>query len=79
MVPDKRVTIDDVVASIQDGMTVHVDKEFPVRIGAGVTIGHNAVVQGCTIEDDALIGAGRGSAAVLARSSVRVRWWRPAP
>ena len=44
--------------NIQDGVTVHVDKEFPVRIGAGVTIGHNAVVHGCTIEDDALIGAG---------------------
>jgi len=44
--------------NIQDGVTVHVDKEFPVRIGAGVTVGHNAVVHGCTIEDDALIGAG---------------------
>src|SRR4029077_19417859 len=44
--------------NIQDGVTVHVDKEFPVRIGTGVTVGHNAVVHGCTIEDDALIGAG---------------------
>jgi len=44
--------------NIQDGVTVHVDKEFPVRIGAGVTVGHNAVVHGCTVEDDALIGAG---------------------
>jgi carbonic anhydrase/acetyltransferase-like protein (isoleucine patch superfamily) len=45
-------------SNIQDGVTVHVDKEFPVRIGTGVTVGHNAVVHGCTIEDDALIGAG---------------------
>ncbi|MCV6965137.1 gamma carbonic anhydrase family protein [Mycobacterium intermedium] len=45
-------------SNIQDGVTIHVDKEFPVRIGAGVSVGHNAVVHGCTIEDDALIGAG---------------------
>ena len=45
-------------SNIQDGVTVHVDKEFPVRIGAGVSVGHNAVIHGCTIEDDALIGAG---------------------
>jgi carbonic anhydrase/acetyltransferase-like protein (isoleucine patch superfamily) len=44
--------------NIQDGVTVHVDKEFPVRIGAGVSVGHNAVVHGCTFEDDALIGSG---------------------
>ena len=44
--------------NIQDGVTVHVDKEFPVRIGTGVSVGHNAVVHGCTIEDDALIGSG---------------------
>ena len=30
--------------NIQDGVTVHVDKEFPVRIGAGVSVGHNAAV-----------------------------------
>jgi carbonic anhydrase/acetyltransferase-like protein (isoleucine patch superfamily) len=45
-------------SNIQDGVTIHVDKEFPVRIGAGVTVGHNAVVHGCTVEDDALVGAG---------------------
>jgi carbonic anhydrase/acetyltransferase-like protein (isoleucine patch superfamily) len=44
--------------NIQDGVTVHVDKEFPVRIGTGVSIGHNAVLHGCTVEDDALIGMG---------------------
>lgn len=44
--------------NIQDGVTIHVDKEFPVRIGAGVSVGHNAVVHGCTVEDDALIGSG---------------------
>jgi carbonic anhydrase/acetyltransferase-like protein (isoleucine patch superfamily) len=44
--------------NIQDGVTVHVDKEFPVRVGAGVSVGHNAVIHGCTVEDDALIGSG---------------------
>lgn len=45
-------------SNIQDGCTVHVDPGFPVRIGAGVTVGHNAVLHGCTIEDDCLIGMG---------------------
>lgn len=44
--------------NIQDGVTVHVDSEFPVCVGAGVSVGHNAVLHGCTIEDDALIGMG---------------------
>ena len=44
--------------NIQDGVTIHVDAEFPVSVGAGVSVGHNAVLHGCVIEDDALIGAG---------------------
>lgn len=44
--------------NIQDGATVHVDPEFPATIGAGVSVGHNAVLHGCTIEDDCLIGMG---------------------
>jgi len=44
--------------NIQDGVTVHVDPEFPVTIGAGVSVGHNAVLHGCVIEDGALIGMG---------------------
>jgi carbonic anhydrase/acetyltransferase-like protein (isoleucine patch superfamily) len=44
--------------NIQDGVTVHVDSEFPVSIGAGVSVGHNAVLHGCVVEDDALIGMG---------------------
>lgn len=44
--------------NIQDGVTIHVDKEFPCRIGARVSVGHNAVLHGCTIEDDSLIGMG---------------------
>jgi carbonic anhydrase/acetyltransferase-like protein (isoleucine patch superfamily) len=44
--------------NIQDGVTIHVDAECPVSIGAGVSVGHNAVLHGCVIEDDSLIGMG---------------------
>ena len=45
-------------SNIQDGVTIHVDPEFPATIGSGVTVGHNAVLHGCTVEDDVLIGRG---------------------
>ena len=46
-------------SNVQDNATVHVSRgTHPCRIGRGVTIGHNAVVHGCTIHDDALIGMG---------------------
>ncbi|CAJ1495103.1 gamma carbonic anhydrase family protein [[Mycobacterium] kokjensenii] len=45
-------------SNIQDGVTVHVDPEFPCRVGANVSVGHNAVLHGCTVEDDCLIGMG---------------------
>lgn len=45
-------------ANIQDGVTGHVDPGFPLRVGRGVTVGHNAVLHGCTVEDGALIGMG---------------------
>ena len=45
-------------SNLQDGVTVHVDLGFPVVVGAGVSVGHNAVLHGCIIEDDALIGMG---------------------
>lgn len=45
-------------SNLQDGVTAHVDPGFPLRVGAGVSVGHNAVLHGCTIEDDCLIGMG---------------------
>ena len=45
-------------ANLQDNVTVHVDPGFPASIGAGVSVGHNAVLHGCTIEDGCLIGMG---------------------
>ena len=45
-------------ANVQDGVTVHADPGFPVQVGAGVSIGHNAVVHGAVIGDRSLIGMG---------------------
>ena len=45
--------------NIQDGVMVHCTyKKFPTNIGNNVSIGHNAIVHGCTIKDDVLIGMG---------------------
>jgi carbonic anhydrase/acetyltransferase-like protein (isoleucine patch superfamily) len=45
-------------SNVQDNSTVHVDEGQPAWVGARVTIGHRAVVHGCTIEDECLIGMG---------------------
>ncbi|WP_224390345.1 gamma carbonic anhydrase family protein [Pseudonocardia sp. ICBG1293] len=44
--------------NVQDGSVLHADPGFPLVIGDGVTIGHRAVVHGCTVSDDVLIGMG---------------------
>ena len=44
--------------NIQDGCVIHVDRGFPVVIGTGCTIGHGAILHGCTIGDNTLIGMG---------------------
>jgi carbonic anhydrase/acetyltransferase-like protein (isoleucine patch superfamily) len=45
--------------NVQDGAVLHVTHErFPLVIGAGVVVGHQAVLHGCTVEDGALIGIG---------------------
>jgi carbonic anhydrase/acetyltransferase-like protein (isoleucine patch superfamily) len=44
--------------NVQDNTVVHVDEGQPAVIGARVTIGHRAIVHGCVIEDDCLIGMG---------------------
>jgi carbonic anhydrase/acetyltransferase-like protein (isoleucine patch superfamily) len=45
-------------SNLQDNVTVHVDAGFPMTLGAGVSVGHAAVLHGCTVEDDCLIGMG---------------------
>lgn len=51
------ITIGD-NSNIQDNTTVHTDSDFQVHVGRGVTIGHNAIVHGCTIGDNTVIGMG---------------------
>jgi carbonic anhydrase/acetyltransferase-like protein (isoleucine patch superfamily) len=45
-------------SNIQDACILHVTNTFPVRIGRDVTVGHRAIVHGCTIGDESLIGMG---------------------
>lgn len=42
--------------NLQDGVIVHGDPGLPVHIGNRVTVGHAALIHGCTIEDEVLIG-----------------------
>ncbi len=54
--------------SIQDGSIIHATADHPTRIGSDCTIGHLAHLEGCTIEDGALVGSG---SVVLHRAVVR--------
>ena len=45
-------------SNIQDGSVLHTDKGKPLDIGKHVTIGHNVILHGCSIGDEALIGMG---------------------
>lgn len=55
-------------SNLQDNSTVHVDAGIPATIGAGVGIGHGAIIHGTTIEDGCLIGMG---ATLLNHSVIR--------
>jgi carbonic anhydrase/acetyltransferase-like protein (isoleucine patch superfamily) len=44
--------------NIQDLSMVHVDENMPCHIGSRVGVGHRAILHGCTVEDDCLIGMG---------------------
>ena len=45
-------------SNIQDGSVCHSDAGYPLTIGARVTVGHQAILHGCTVADDCLIGMG---------------------
>lgn len=45
-------------SNVQDNATLHADPGFPCDVGEDVTIGHNAVVHGCTVEAGCVIGMG---------------------
>jgi carbonic anhydrase/acetyltransferase-like protein (isoleucine patch superfamily) len=59
-------------SNVQDNATLHVDTGLPLVIGAGVTVGHHAVLHGCTVGDDCLVGMGAIvlSGAVIGKESV---------
>lgn len=44
--------------NVQDLVMLHTSKGFPLTIGKGVTVGHRAILHGCTIEDNVLVGMG---------------------
>jgi carbonic anhydrase/acetyltransferase-like protein (isoleucine patch superfamily) len=52
---NERITI-GANSNVQEGTVMHTDLGFPMTIGTGVTIGHQAMLHGCTIGDGALIG-----------------------
>jgi carbonic anhydrase/acetyltransferase-like protein (isoleucine patch superfamily) len=45
-------------SNVQDGAIFHTDPGFPLTVGEACTIGHRAILHGCTIGDGALIGMG---------------------
>lgn len=55
-------------SNVQDNSVLHTGYQEPTVIGEGVTIGHTAIVHGCTIEDGCLVGMG---AKILNRAIVR--------
>lgn len=44
--------------NIQDGCILHVDADCPMTLGSDVTVGHGAILHGCSIGDNTLIGMG---------------------
>jgi carbonic anhydrase/acetyltransferase-like protein (isoleucine patch superfamily) len=58
--------------NIQDGTVIHLADDSPVIIGDYVTVGHNAVVHACTVEDECLIGISSTilDGAVIGRRSI---------
>ncbi|MFT6532522.1 MAG: carbonic anhydrase/acetyltransferase-like protein (isoleucine patch superfamily) [Limimaricola cinnabarinus] len=44
--------------NVQENCVLHTDMGFPLEIGAGVTVGHKAMLHGCTIGENSLIGMG---------------------
>lgn len=45
-------------SNVQDNAVIHVEPELSTQIGKNVSVGHGAIVHGCTVEDDCIIGMG---------------------
>jgi carbonic anhydrase/acetyltransferase-like protein (isoleucine patch superfamily) len=52
---NERITIGE-NSNVQEGTVMHTDMGFPLTLGKNVTVGHQAMLHGCTIGDGALIG-----------------------
>lgn len=72
-----RIAIGD-RSNIQDNCIVHTSKGFPVTIGSDVSVGHGAILHGCTIDSKVLVGMGAiilngakvGSGSIIGAGSV---------
>ncbi|MBW6411261.1 gamma carbonic anhydrase family protein [Clostridium weizhouense] len=54
---EESITI-ETCSNIQENVVLHADKDNKLFIGNGVTIGHGAIVHGCAVNDNVLIGMG---------------------
>ena len=52
---NERITIGE-NSNVQEGTVMHTDMGYPLTIGKGVTIGHQAMLHGCTVGDGSLVG-----------------------
>jgi carbonic anhydrase/acetyltransferase-like protein (isoleucine patch superfamily) len=52
---NERITI-GAGSNVQEGTVMHTDPGYPLTVGTGVTIGHQAMLHGCTIGDGSLVG-----------------------
>ena len=62
----ERITVGE-DSNIQDGAVLHADPGVPLTVGAGVTVGHKAILHGCEVGDGSLIGM---NAVVLNRARI---------
>ncbi|RPH40584.1 MAG: gamma carbonic anhydrase family protein [Burkholderiales bacterium] len=53
---DNEPIVIGVGSNVQENAVLHTDMGFPLVVGAGVTIGHQAMLHGCTVGDGSLIG-----------------------
>jgi len=69
---DKSPIVIGAGSNLQDAVVIHTDPDFPATVGSGVSVGHAAVLHGCTVEDDCLIGMGAVvlNGAVVGRGSM---------
>ena len=56
-------------SNVQESSVLHTDIGFPLVIGENVTVGHQAMLHGCTVKDGALIGIQAGTALYVDRSA----------